>query len=85
MWIRLTEMRTRSDSIITQGSSRTNKYAQSYRCRRGPIVYNAIPSDIKYHRQQSPNGVASRSNYPVSLPSFSNKMKHYVLCNIDFI
>ena len=81
--IRLTEMRTRSDNIIVQGASRTNKYAQSIRCS-GPLIFNNIPSHVKYHCDQSSENVIV-TNYPLSFPAFKCKMKQFALSDIDFI
>ena len=81
--IRLTEMRTRSDNVIVQGASRTNKYAQSIRCS-GPFVFNSIPSHIKYHCAQSSDRVVI-TNYPISFPAFKSKMKQFALTDIDFL
>ena len=78
---RQSEMSSRSNRTLIQAPSRTIKYEQSIRCS-GPIIFNEIPSDIKYDRELPQ---FQSSNRPQPYFKFVSKMKKFALSDVDFI
>ena len=72
---------TRSGTNIIQAASSTSKCAQSIRCS-GPKIWNSVPREIRFiiPREDVSSHLEVRK-----LTSFKNKLKKFILDEVNFI